>query len=188
MFRGLCSLYSQPGRAYHNLDHVAAMLDIVSQCEGLLYEPLEVRLAVWFHDYVYDPRRKDNEEQSAAYMTVIFDHERWAFLRPRLTEMILATKTHRARWGDTDCQVLLDADLAILGASADEYDRYTRAIREEYAWVPEADYRAGRHRVLQSFLDRERLYHTATLFEHYEQAARTNLRREIEWLTDPQKP
>jgi len=183
MFRGLCSLYSRPDRAYHNLDHVAAVLDTVSRFEGLLHEPLEVRLAVWFHDYIYDTRRKDNEEQSALYATVIFDGEQWAMLRPRLTELILATKTHHARWGDIDCQVLVDADLAILGTPPDVYDRYAGAIRAEYAWVPEADYRAGRRRVLGGFLEREHLYQTAQARHLWEEAARDNLRREIGQLT-----
>lgn len=61
---------------------------------------------------------------------------------------------------------MLDADLAVLGSSADDYNRYAGAIRKEYASVPEADYRAG------------------PLFEQYEQAARANLRREIECLTN----
>ncbi len=175
-------MYSRPDRAYHNLDHVAAMLDIVSRFEGILHEPLEVRLAVWFHDYVYDTRRKDNEEQSAGYTTVIFDREQWALLRPRLRELILATKMHHARWGDTDCQLLVDADLAVLGSDAVDYDRYAQAIREEYAWVPEDEYRAGRKKVLEGFLERDRLYYTESLFEAHEAVARANLRREIESL------
>lgn len=183
MFRGLCSMYSRPDRVYHTLDHVAAMLDIVSRFAGLLHEPLEVRLAVWFHDYVYDARRKDNEEQSALYATVILDGEQWALIRPRLTELILATKTHRARWGDTDCQLLLDADLAVLGTSEAEYDGYARAIREEYAWVPDEEYRTGRRQVLEGFLERERIYQTAPLFQAWEAPARRNLWREIERLS-----
>ncbi len=183
MFRGLCSLYSEPGRTYHNLDHIAAMLGIVSRFEDLLHEPLEVRLAVWFHDYIYDARRQDNEEQSALYVTVIFDGEQWALLRPRLTELILATKTHQARWGDTDCQLLLDADLAVLGSPPEEYDAYAAAIRKEYAWVPEADYLRGRASVLQGFLNRDRLYGTNALFLSLEQPARANLSRETAWLS-----
>ena len=183
MFRGLCSLYSEPGRTYHNIDHIAAMLDIVSRFEDLLHEPLEVRLAIWFHDYIYDARRQDNEEQSALYVTVIFDGEQWALLRPRLTELILATKTHQARWGDTDCQLLLDADLAVLGSPPEEYDAYAAAIRKEYAWVPEADYLRGRASVLQGFLNRDRLYGTNALFLSLEQPARANLSREIAWLS-----
>ena len=82
-------------------------------------------------------------------------------------------------------RLLIDADLAILGANAVDYDHYARAIREEYAWVPGVKYRAGRKKVLEGFLERERLYYTKALFQTRESAARANLRREIEWLTDP---
>lgn len=189
IFQDLCRRYSEPGRAYHTLDHIAAMLDTVDGFEGDLHDPVAVRLAVWFHDAVYDPRRPDNEEQSAAYAATELGRAGVSPLLLAAAErLILTTKTHQAPPDDTDCQILLNADLAVLGSSAADYDRYAQAIREEYAWVPEDDYRAGRRRVLESFLERERLYYTALLFEQCERAARANLRREIEWLTDPQKP
>ena len=58
---------------------------------------------------------------------------------------------------NTDCHILLDADLAILGAPALDYDSYAQAIRQEYRWVPEASYRTGRRQVLQAFLQRKRV-------------------------------
>lgn len=188
VFENLCRRYSEPGRAYHNLDHIAAMLDTVSGFEDMAHGDVAVRLAVWFHDAVYDSRLGDNEEQSAAYAMAALKGGAWDSLRMRVMLLIGKTKTHEAPPGDTDCQILLDADLAVLGASAADYDRYARAIREEYAWVPEQDYRAGRCRVLESFLERERIYYTDALFAAREQAARANLRREIEGLTDTQTP
>jgi len=184
VYQDLCRRYSEPGRAYHNLGHVAAMLGTVSEFGGLAQDDVVVRLAVWFHDAVYDSRRSDNEEQSAALAASSLAGAAPRLL-PTVEHLILATKTHQAGPDDSDCRMLLDADLGVLGSSADDYDRYAGAIREEYAWVPEADYRAGRRRVLESFLGRERLSHTAPLFEQYEQAARANLRREIECLTNP---
>lgn len=187
IFQGLCRRYSEPGRAYHNLDHIAAMLETVSEFRSAVQDDVAVLLAVWFHDAVYDSRRGDNEEQSAALALSSLAGAAPGLL-PAVERLILATKTHQAPPDDADCQLMLDADLVILGSRADDYDRYTQAIREEYAWVPEADYRAGRRRVLESFLSRECLYHTASLFEQYEQAARANLRREIECLMNPQNP
>jgi predicted metal-dependent HD superfamily phosphohydrolase len=61
------------------------------------------------------------------------------------------------------------------------YDAYAEAIRREYDWVPEEAYRTGRAAVLERFLTRPRLYHTAAMTTH-EPAARANLRREIERL------
>ena len=187
-FRDLCRRYSEPGRAYHNLDHIAAMLGTVTEFEDSLHDDVAVRLAVWFHDAMYDTRRSDNEDQSALYALAALKGGVWDSLRMRVMVLIGKTKTHQASPHDTDCQLMLDADLAVLGGSPEDYDRYAEAIREEYAWVPEEDYRAGRQRVLESFLERERLYFTPLLFQQREQAARANLRREIEWLTNPQKP
>src|SRR5690242_20725665 len=93
-----------------------------------------VRLAAWYHDAVYDSHATDNEERSA-------DMARSALSRLRVpgdrvesvARLILATKTHQTD-GDPDAAVLLDADLAILGSEPEQYDRYAKAIRREYAW------------------------------------------------------
>lgn len=184
IFQALCRRYSEPGRAYHTLEHIAVMLNTVSEFRDTLHDDVAVRLAVWFHDAVYDSRRSDNEEQSALYAMSVL---RWGGATPSLLPLverfILATKTHQSLSHDTDCKFVLDADLAILGASAVDYDRYARAIRQEYAWVSEEDYRAGRRKVLAGFLGRDRLYHTPLLSNRLEQAARGNLQREIRALS-----
>ena len=95
--------------------------------------------------------------------------------------LILKTKTHSAG-DDADAQVLLDADLAILGAGEPAYRIYAEQIRQEYAWVPESEYRTGRQRVLQTFLDRPRIYH---VLSRREAAARRNLAAEIARLAFP---
>jgi predicted metal-dependent HD superfamily phosphohydrolase len=79
--------------------------------------------------------------------------------------------------GDTD--ILLDADLAILGAEVQRYLRYAEDIRHEYEWVDDAKYRAGRVKVLQAFLDRNRIYRTQRMFVEGEQAARNNMYKEM---------
>ena len=72
--------------------------------------------------------------------------------------LIMATKTHHPGV-HPDAPYLIDIDLAILGAEPADFDAYDAAIRKEYAHVPDDAYRAGRTRVLQSFLDRERIIH-----------------------------
>lgn len=182
IFVDLCGRYSEPSRHYHTLRHVAAMLTTLAPFRQRCKDVPALKLAVWFHDAVYDSRRGDNEEESAAYVDAVLTPAGVSeAMRDRLRQLILATKTHRAELGDTDGQLLLDADLAILGALPDEYDAYAAAIRREYDWVGEDDYRAGRARVLQGFLDRDRLFLTDTL-SALEQPARANLSREIEWL------
>jgi predicted metal-dependent HD superfamily phosphohydrolase len=179
-FDELVEAYTGPGRYYHNLDHVRAVLDTVNSLGDLARDLPAVRLAAWYHDAVYDSRAKDNEERSADLAA-----ERcrsWgvpATTVESVRQLILATKSHQAGTDDVDAQVLLDADLAILGADPDEYARYARAIRQEYAWVPDADYRRGRTTVLQIFLDRARIFRLDRMHERLDAAARRNVRDEI---------
>src|SRR5208283_3893691 len=124
-----------------------------------------------------------NEEQSARYATrILGDLAISRDTRATVATLILQTKTHSAADEDIDGQVLLDADLAILGTPEAEYDRYTAAIRQEYSWVSESDYRSGRKAILERFLQRERIYRTASMHQKLEASARRNLQREIEAL------
>lgn len=173
ILNNLIQRYGQPHRAYHNLKHIEALLK-------LLPEETELEFAAWFHDAIYDPKRNDNEEQSAALaeqqLTSLGIDQT---LIGRVAGLILATKTHQTN--DALMALFVDADLSILGAEPQTYDAYARAIRREYAWVSEADYHAGRSRVLQNFLKRERIFQT-DMFEGFEAKARENMERELKGL------
>ena len=52
-------------------------------------------------------------------------------------------------------------------------------MREEYAFVPEPIFRAGRRRILQGFLERPVLYFSDWGRDRFEVAARANLTRSI---------
>ena len=126
----------------------------------------------------------DNEERSAALAHTLLGPLGIAEgLLAEASRLILLTKTHNCSNDDRDGQMLLDADLAILGADGNDYDTYARAIRREYAWVPNEEYRKGRLRVLETFLSRERIYRTDELHRAAEEIqGRRNLRREIDAL------
>ena len=81
-----------------------------------------------------------------------------------------------------DAAVLFDADLAILGSSPAEYQAYVTGVRTEYAHVDDAGWRSGRAAVLRMFLDRERIYATATMRTARERRARANLAAELAGL------
>ena len=176
-FKEVREHYAGPGRFYHTLDHVQDVLETVESLGSHARNLNAVRLAAWLHDVVYDARASDNEERSADYAERLC--EKLSIPDGRLVASpILKTKTHDDG-GDADAQVLIDADLAILGASEPAYRAYAEKIRQEYAWVPEPDYREGRRRVLQSFLSRPRIYR---LLRHLEEPARRNLAAEIAQL------
>ena len=171
----LGSGYASAGRHYHNWAHIADCLSLLDELRPDATDFQAVELALWFHDAVYDSRRGDNEEQSA------LQAEKVLSTHPRVDSigaMIRAT-VHRAAPADADTALLCDIDLSILAAEPARYDGYASAIRREYAWVGEAEYRAGRAKVLQSFLQRPLLYVTTACRFRWEDAARSNLEREI---------
>jgi predicted metal-dependent HD superfamily phosphohydrolase len=137
----------------------------------------EVRWALLFHDAIYDPQRQDNEARSADWACRVMEElNRSEEEKARVRAMILATAPpNEPRTPDE--LLLVDIDLAILGSDEATFDRYDRAIREEYAWVPEELYRETRAEVLGSFLKRDRVYRTAPFRERYEEAARRNVQR-----------
>ncbi len=175
----LLKRYGEAQRAYHNLEHIVMMLDELEQMhEG---DPA-VALAIWFHDAVYDPKAKDNEEQSAELAKdTIGKIDLPDSLGEQVSELVMETK-HAAVPTDRAAQILVDLDLMVLGKSEKAFDAYEAGIRREYDWVPQVDFCAGRSSVLQSFLDRSSIYSTALFRDKYETTARKNLVRSIEQL------
>ncbi|MCL4868872.1 MAG: hypothetical protein KJ063_07895 [Anaerolineae bacterium] len=172
--------YASPERAYHNLNHISYCLQTIHPHLPLAEDPLAVELALWFHDLIYDPQAHDNEPRSAAYAGELLAAA--ALPTPQITEvqrLILLTQTHQARPYDRNAHLVLDADLAILGAAAPVYQQYSQAIRQEYHWVDEAAYRQGRGRVLTQFLERPFIYHSPPFFQQLESPARHNLFNEL---------
>lgn len=138
-----------PARHWHALVHHALMLRTVTHAGHDATAQRQLILATLFHDIVYDARRGDNEEASAAVA------REWLTGKEAnpVAAMILATKRHDL---DTDpvTRTLLEADLAILWTPSTQlYDFYARGIRVEYAHVPDAAYRAGRAAVLTGLRD-----------------------------------
>lgn len=178
-FDRLAAAYASPGRFYHTPEHVGHVLQILDDLRHHAGDFAALQLAAWFHDAVYDPRAGDNEERSAALAeTLLAKLGVAAETVAEVRRLILLTKTHSPDEADADGRLLVDADLAILGAPPDEYRRYAAAIRQEYAWVPDEAYRAGRAAVLEGFLRRPRIYHTAEM-RGLEEAARRNLADEV---------
>jgi len=184
-FAALKRAYKTPPRAYHTFDHA---LWCVTEFEGLRAETdhaLEIEGALWYHDAVYDPQGTDNEGASAR-----FADEHLAAMglpvafRAFVGRLIRAT-THRELPADGDEAIVQDVDLAILGRSRAEFDAYEAAIRVEYAFVAEPEYRRGRAAILRAFLGRDRIYRTDMLHERYEVAARANIERSLAFLERP---
>ncbi|WP_106399602.1 HD domain-containing protein [Actinocorallia populi] len=174
----LAARYAEPHRRYHTLRHLEAVLDLVDEFAREADDPDVVRLAAWFHDAVYDPQRDDNEERSAVLAErMLTDTSLEAGRVREVAALVRMTRTHEPY--DRNGRVLCDADLAVLGADADAYAAYTRAVREEYAFVPDEYFAAGRAAVLEQLLALPSLFHTPAGKARFEEKARANLRAEL---------
>ena len=177
-FETLVACYGSAGRVYHNGEHIAECNDWLDRLSDWVQQPLEVQLAIYFHDAVYEIAESNNEAHSAALFGALAQPSGVAHgLVHRVGRLIMATATHAPAAGDG--RLLCDIDLAVLGASPGRYQRYARAIRAEYQTVPTSVYRKGRIQVLQGFLSRLAIYHTPPLFEQLEVLARQNLAQEL---------
>lgn len=185
-FQSLAARYTEPHRHYHNLEHIDACLAWLDWFAGSAQRRDEVELALWFHDAVYEPGSADNERVSA-------DLARRglgalgvsAASIERITNAIIATASHEAPVGDA--ALVVDIDLAILGATPRAFQRFEQQIRLEHAHVSEEAYRRGRSAVLQGFLSREHIFTTSAVATLLESRARTNLRHAFAGLSGAER-
>lgn len=191
--RELTARYSGGDRHYHGLRHVEALLDLAQEYRALLADPEAVEAAIWFHDAVYDSKAKDNEAQSAALAREKLDGRVESGRLERIATMILATATHALpdladEPSRRDTALFLDMDLSILGAPWQAFEAYEQDVREEYAWVPEPAWIAGRSAVLRNFMARPALFHTQEFRDRFEVQARKNIGTALQRLAPSPPP
>lgn len=177
--------YARPARAYHHFGHVR---DVLAQADAVATDPgwrhpAEVRLAILYHDAIYDAGRRDNEVRSAALAR---EHlARWP--APVDVDRVAALIELTARHGrlapgevDHDAALFLDCDMAILGAAPAVFDAYDRGIAAEYrGQVPGWLFAINRRRFLKGLLAAPRIFLSAHFHATLDAAARANLRRAV---------
>ncbi len=179
---GLITRWSEPHRRYHGIGHLSAVLAFLDAYGEHATDLDAVRLAAWYHDAIYDPRAADNEERSAALAEAQLAALGVAEERSReVARLVRLTAGHDPDDGDRNGELLNDADLMVLGGPPEAYVAYLNAVREEYAHVPDADFRTGRAAVLQALLEKPSLYRLAALAP-MEAVARRNMTAELRLL------
>jgi predicted metal-dependent HD superfamily phosphohydrolase len=181
----LVAAWGARSRHYHDRRHLRECLGLLELWKGQGEHTAEVAIALWFHDAIYDPGADDNELRSAAWAAralgeVYVSSE----VAQRVYDLVMATQ-HAAQPAPVrslDAELLLDIDLAILGAPPERFQAFERDIRKEYAAVPDSVYRSARRTRLQGFIEREPLYHTLQARELLEAQARLNLQGALERL------
>lgn len=182
LLESLLAHYDEPHRHYHTRQHLRECLAHGAALRAQARHPAEIELALWFHDAIYDVHRHDNEAHSAAWAS---REMRQAGLPAaavrRVAGMILATR-HDARPEPGDPALLVDIDLAILGAPPARFAEYERQVRAEYHWVPAPLFRRKRRQILRAFLARPAIYTTPAFHARYEAQARHNLQQALQRL------
>lgn len=187
LWKEIESAYTQEERHFHNLSHIEQILDALQPFQSKAEDWDTLLFSVFYHDAVYDVVEyvtdNRNEDKSAelaekALTSIPYPLEKIE----RCKQHILATKKHRVST-DNDTNLLTDADLSILGQPWRVYDAYRKNIRKEYGIFPDPIFHAGRLKVLQQFLQMERLYKTEGFYRQYEGAAEKNLSRELEIIS-----
>jgi predicted metal-dependent HD superfamily phosphohydrolase len=186
--RRLVQSWTRWPRAYHDTTHLHACLrhlqGVQEQAPGALQQPEAVALALWYHDAIYWPWSKHNEERSADWAARFLRGQGLPEALVALVHQHILDTRHTPGPLIGDAQWVVDIDLAILGQSDAVYRQFERNVRREYFFVRWPRYVAGRSAVLQGFLDRPRIYGTDQFFERHEAQARTNLTHALAALSD----
>jgi len=179
--------YTDKQRYFHNLSHIGQMLSALQAVKSRIDDWDTAAFAVFYHDLVYDVVRyvneNDNEDLSADEAVKVLQAVNYSPAKiDRCKQHILATKHHKLST-DGDTNFITDADLLILGQPWEAYKEYMNSIRKEYEVYPDNIYYAGRTHVLKNFLQTERLFKTDYFHQQFENAAKENIRRELEIIS-----
>lgn len=150
-FNMLMKKHTEPHRFYHNTSHLVSLLENLEKFNLERHKKGFLTYMIFFHDAIYNPMAKDNEEQSAqlyeafAEKSGLTDH-----LLKKGIDVILGTKHHATAPSNELLDTFLDLDLSILGSSLETFLEYEQNIRLEYGFVPDSIYEVERAKVMKT--------------------------------------
>jgi len=174
VYDSLVRVYGEPGRFYHGWPHVTHCLREFDRVSARMEIPDAVELALWFHDAVYVPGARDNEQLSADLFS---QYGRIGFsstLVEQVCDLILITM-HRHPPDKVDEAYIVDIDLSSFGQQWSDFLRDSQNVRKEQIHVPDAIYYPAHARFLRMLLDRPRIFYSELFFDCYEKSARRNI-------------
>lgn len=219
-FQQLYERHTEAGRHYHTVVHLHEMLKYLKIMEGSAsfgsMDASVLRLAIFFHDAIYNPKSARNERESKELLDQFWkelqDHNLFQLsteeadrVHHRVSTLILATEKHQVLevptndlevqsstypWSLVELQkIFLDVDMAVLGKEPEAYLAYAALVRKEYIHVPKDMYCSKRAEILQGFVDRPTpIFLTSLVHETLEASARKNLVDEVAMLKQGRIP
>lgn len=182
-FELLNCLYAEPHRHYHTAKHIAACLREFDTYKALAEDPQALELAIWLHDAIYIPLAGDNEARSADLAVEMLVQGGLPDRAAQIRHLIMATQ-HVSSAAPDDAGLLIDIDLSVLASPLAQYQRYARAVRKEFHWIPDQQFAGGRIKVLKHFLAKPKIYVHRDTQQAWECQARENMEAEIKELNE----
>lgn len=183
LWNQIAKKHNKKNRYYHNLSHLENVYNNLLAVKEMISDWDMILFSLFYHDYIYNVLKKDNENQSAKKAKEVLQSLKIESNKIALcTEIIIATKGHQIS-KISDINYFTDADLSILGSSWDDYEVYYKQVRKEYKYYPDFMYSKGRMEVLRHFLKMSRIFKTDYFYDNFEKQAKENLQQEITILS-----
>lgn len=185
--QALLARWGDPARNFHGPRHLIAVLSHLDELAPSTHDPEVLIVAAWYHGAVLNRAMEAKLSGAPDTTGTCIDfatHHLSSLGVPaevvaRVEELLRLLVKHRAPLDDVDAQVLMDADLANLAATPQEYKKYRTQLRAEYQGIDELSYLRGRRSVVRALLARTAIFESPRAHQLWEALARENLEAEL---------
>ena len=184
----LMQRWNAPNRQLHNVRRLMNTLTHIDEIASSAHDPDILRVAAWYHgaflNKALEIKLGGFQANFAATRCIDHAHNRLTNLGvadevvARIDELIAFVTRHRAPRSDFDAQVLVDADLAGLACSPQDYKKIRTALRAELSELDDLQFVKARLALVKKLLSYETIYQSP-LGSAWENTARANLEVEL---------
>lgn len=178
VWEDLSNHYREPHRHYHTVRHIAFCLRHMDPITADLVDPESLEMAIWFHDVIYDPRARDNEEESCRYFARMAAGSMRDRFIDRVNKLIMITE-HQDVPQHRDLRYMCDIDLASFAVPWSEFLNDSINLRREQSHKSDRDFYDSKLKFLRGLLNRQKIFYTRVFYNHGETRARENIARFI---------
>ena len=184
----LMQRWNAPNRQLHNVRRLMNTLTHIDEIASSAHDPDILRVAAWYYgaflNKALEIKLGGFQANFAATRCIDHAHNRLTNLGvadevvARIDELIAFVTRHRAPRSDFDAQVLVDADLAGLACSPQDYKKIRTALRAELSELDDLQFVKARLALVKKLLSYETIYQSP-LGSAWEDTARANLEVEL---------
>ena len=184
----LAERWSAPERQMHNVRRLMNTLTHIDEISSSAHDPDILRVAAWYHgaflNKALEIKLGGFQANFASTRCIDHAHNRLTKLGvpeevvARVDELIAFLTRHRAPRTDFDAQVLVDADLACLACSPQDYKKLRTSLRAELSELDDLQFTKARMALVKKLLSYETIYQSP-LGSAWEDTARANLEVEL---------